>query len=120
MVIFAPMRIINFLRRTPVKGILGLLLITVLAVKSCDLFIDHYFAFSKAVSVENSTDDNHHCTGEDSFEKSTKKLYSCFGSTDLFPSFTWVTALSVHWDVYSFSIFTEPLRVVLTPPPNLA
>lgn len=101
-----------------------MLLIAVFAMKSCDLFIDHYIAHHKSVSVENPGDDDSTSgneskgMGEDSFEKSAKKLYSCFENPIFFRSLTWATPLSIHWDIYSFSIFTEPLRVVLTPPPN--
>lgn len=120
MLIFAAMQMAKFFRKIHTRRIIGLLLIAVLTVKSCDLLIDHYFAFNKAFSLENSTDDNHHCIGEDNLEKSTKKLYSYFYSPDLFQSPARTMAVSIHWDIYSLSIFTEPLRVVLTPPPNFA
>ncbi|RYF10177.1 MAG: hypothetical protein EOO42_22950 [Flavobacteriales bacterium] len=96
-------------------------------VKSCDLFIDHYVAaHQKCVSADNPADDDSTTSseskamGEDSFEKSAKKLYSCFENPTFFRSLTWAMPLSVHWDVYVFGVFAEPLRVVLTPPPNFS
>lgn len=124
MVTFAPMQLVRFLRRPSICGLLGMLLITVFVIKSCDLFIDHV-AHHKSVSVQNPGDDDSttgsesKAIGEDSFEKSAKKLYSCFENPTFFRSLTWAAPLSVHWDIYVFGIFTEPLRVVLTPPPNL-
>ncbi|WP_454802410.1 hypothetical protein [Mucilaginibacter phyllosphaerae] len=92
--------------------------------KSCDLLIDYYFSYQKSFSIEKFAKDNSqandedNAVGEDSFEKSAKKFYSCFENGISFSSVTWATHLSTHWCIYSFSIFTEPLRVVLTPPPN--
>ena len=121
------MQLVRFLRKSAIKGTLGMLLITVFAIKCCDLFIDCYVAYNKSISVKNIADNNddnpndeNRDVNEDCFEKSEKKLYSCFDNAISFKSLTWVTPLSVHWYVYSFSIFTEPLRVVLTPPPNPA
>ncbi|RYY37083.1 MAG: hypothetical protein EOP46_04035 [Sphingobacteriaceae bacterium] len=112
------MQLVIFLRNSSLKGFLGILLITVFTLKSCDLFIDYYSAFNKSVAVEDPAGDESRDISEDCFEKSAKKLYSCFENPINFRSITWVTPLSIHWCVYSFSIFKEPLRVVLTPPPN--
>lgn len=118
MLIFAIVLLVNFLRNSSLKVLLGILLITMFTIKSCDLFIDYYSAYHKSFSAENTTDDDNNDMSEDCFEKSAKKLYSRIDYGVNFIAVTWITPISIHWDVYSFSIFTEPLRVVLTPPPN--
>ncbi|MCC8407843.1 hypothetical protein LJ707_02810 [Mucilaginibacter sp. UR6-1] len=94
-----------------------MLLIAVFALKSCDMFIGYYSTL-KSYAVEKAEDENSN-PSENSFDKSNKKLYSCFEYGINFNAFTWVTRLQSHFFVYSFSIFKEPLRDVLTPPPNL-
>ncbi|MBL4675163.1 MAG: hypothetical protein JKY70_03000, partial [Mucilaginibacter sp.] len=69
------MQLVRFLRRSSICGLLGMLLITVFTIKSCDLFIDHYVAsHQKCVSADNPADDDSttgsesKTMGEDSFE----------------------------------------------------
>ena len=120
MVIFAAVTLLNLLRRSYFKGVLQVMLIAVFAIKSCDLLIDYYSAHNKSVAVENVADeDTSNDVSEDCFEKIDKKLYSNFEHNFSFISVTWINPLPILISVYSFSIFKEPLRVVLTPPPNL-
>ncbi|QHS63461.1 hypothetical protein [Chitinophaga agri] len=99
-----------------IKGVIWILLITVFAVKSCDFFI-HYGSSFKAYDIENAGDEAPTPDkGEDCF-KSVKKIFSYFGD-DILSNINWAAPLSTQWCVYSFFIFKEPLRDVLTPPPN--
>jgi len=110
-------QLLSFLRRTYVKGFLQILLIAVFTIKSCDTFIEYYSSLHKS-EVENLAGDESSDVSEENFEKLAKKVYSCFEFTTSFRPFTSIIPLSTPWCVYSFSIFAEPLRVVLTPPPN--
>jgi hypothetical protein len=116
--------LVSFLRRTSVKGILGILLIAMFAVKSCDVFVHYYTSHSKSASADNPAEneknsgDENRDLAEKNFEKSGKKLYSCFDNAILFNSVIWVTSLSGSEHVYSFSFFKEHFREILTPPPD--
>ena len=119
MVIFAAVTLLNYLRTGYLKIILQLLLIAVFAVKSCDLLINYYAAQNKAALTEQLADeDSSNDVSEESFEKIDKKLYSGFENSFSYLSFTWVKHVPSPKFIYSFSVFKEPLRVVLTPPPN--
>jgi hypothetical protein len=112
------MQLVNILRNQSLRGLLGILLIAVFTIKSCDLFIGYYTSAMKACTVEKAEDESNSNPSENSFDKSSKKIYSCFEYGINFNAFTWVTRLQNNFFVYSFSIFKEPLRDVLTPPPN--
>ncbi len=109
---------IGILRNGYVKTFLGLLLIAVLALKSCDLFIGYYKTVSKSYVVEKAEDESSNHQSENCFEKAEKKLYSCYEYGYHFNALTHLVPVSPAYGVYSFSIFKEPLRDVLTPPPN--
>jgi hypothetical protein len=109
--------IVNKLRNSSTKGIIWMLLVVVFTVKSCDFLIDYYTAF-KSYNVENASDETENRDmNEGCFEKNAKKLFS-FSEDGLSEAGeAWAAPLSTHWSIYSFSIFKEPLRDVLTPPP---
>lgn len=94
-----------------------MLLMTVFTVKSCEFLIDYYTAY-KSCDIENTNNDETRGpdTNEDCFNKSAKKLFSYF-ENDLNVTVTWATPPSTFRCVYSYTIFKEPLRDVLTPPP---
>lgn len=95
------------------------MLIALFAIKSCDLLISCYSAQNKAAMVEKIADeDSSNDVSEDSFEKIDKKLYSGFENGFSLSLTSYVKHVPSPISIYSFSIFTEPLRVVLTPPPN--
>lgn len=109
----------NYFRKGYLRSILQIMLIALFAVKSCDVLISYYSAQNKAAMIENiADDDSSNDVSEDSFEKIDKKLYSGFENSFSFSSYHWVKHLPTPKYAYSFSIFKEPLRVVLTPPPN--
>ena len=100
-----------------IKRILAILLITVFALKTCDLYISYYTTFNKSYEVE-KTEDESRDLSENSLDKTGKKLFSSF-DYDLYHSSSVLTSdLSNHISFYSISSFNEPHRVVLTPPPN--
>ncbi|PJJ79784.1 hypothetical protein [Mucilaginibacter auburnensis] len=108
----------NYFRKGYLRSVLQIMLIALFAIKSCDLLISYYSAQNKAAMIENIADDDSNDVSEDSFEKIDKKLYSGFETSFSFSSLQWVKHLPAPKCLYSFSIFKEPLRVVLTPPPN--
>lgn len=96
-----------------------IMLIALFAIKSCDLLISCYSAQNKAAMVEKIADeDSRNDVSEDSVEKIDKKLYSGTDNSFSLSLFAYVKHLPSLISVYSFSVFTEPLRVVITPPPN--
>ncbi|MCD8740790.1 hypothetical protein LT679_09280 [Mucilaginibacter roseus] len=109
---------IGILRNGYFKTFLGLLLIAVLALKSCDLFIGYYKNVSKSYAVEKTEDESNNPQGENSFDKADKKMYSCYEYSYIYNVLHHIIPVSPVYGVYSFSIFKEPLRDVLTPPPN--
>ncbi|QEM10606.1 hypothetical protein [Mucilaginibacter rubeus] len=119
------MDLVLFFRQSFVKGILGILLIAMFAIKSCDVFVHCYTSHNKSLSADNpaenekSAGDENHDFAEKSFEKNGKKLYSCFDNAISFKAVIWVISLSGPVHFYSFKLFTEHFREILTPPPDL-
>lgn len=112
--------IVNNLRNSLLKGIIWALIITVFAVRSGGFIIDCCAAF-KCIDLENAETNDQAATDDfdDScFGKTAKKLFPFFENGTHASTIPWAAPMSVHWCVYSFSIFKEPLRDVLTPPPN--
>jgi hypothetical protein len=104
--------IVNKLRKSSIKGIVWMLL-AVFTIKSCDFFIDSAFKYHKIEAADDETDTNEDCV------KTAKKLFSFVDDeSEFLTASSRTTSLSIHWSVYSFIIFKEPLRDVLTPPPN--
>ncbi len=119
LVIFAAVTMFNYFRNGYLRSILQIMLIALFAVKSCDLLISYYSAQNKAAMVEKmAEEDSSNDVSQDSFEKIDKKLYSGVEMGFSILSFTQIKHIPAPISIYSFSIFTEPLRVVLTPPPN--
>jgi len=107
---------VNNLRDSSLKGIIWLLLITVFTVGACD----YLYAFYKSYNIENVSDEAPIGDfGDNCVKKGGKELFSFYEDGLSFSTLTWASPLSVHWETYSFSIFKEPLRDVLTPPPLL-
>jgi hypothetical protein len=107
---------VNNLRKSSLKGIIWLLLVTVFTVGICDYLYTYY----KSYIIEHTSDEAPLGDfGDSCVKKGGKKLFSfCEDGLGFFaPARTF--PLSVHWGTYSFSIFKEPLRDVLTPPPLL-
>ncbi|QXV64504.1 hypothetical protein INP83_15585 [Mucilaginibacter sp. 21P] len=113
------------LKRSLIFRSLGLLLVIVFLAKSCDLFIEqcvaHHSAFAseKSMDGDNRLNNDSKSSAEDGFEKGSKKSYSYFNYQITFSSLSRIITSSIPWEPYSFGIFTEPLKVVLTPPPNV-
>ncbi|WP_147320096.1 hypothetical protein [Chitinophaga silvisoli] len=106
----------NNLRNSSLKGIIWLLLVTVFTVGVCDYLYTYY----KSYIIENASDEAPFGDfGDSCVKKGGKKLFSFYEDGLSFCIPTRTFPLSVHWGTYSFSIFKEPLRDVLTPPPLL-
>lgn len=109
----------NNLKSKSIKGIIGLLLITVFTVGAGD-FIFNLYKYYKSYNIENASDEAPFGDfGDTCVKKGSKKLFSYYEDGLSFYIVTRALPLSVHWGTYSFSIFKEPLRDVLTPPPLL-
>jgi hypothetical protein len=111
--------IVNNLRSSSIKGVIGLLLITVFTVGACD-FVFNLYKYYKSYNIENASDEAPFGDfGDSCVKKGGKKLFSYYEDGLSIYTVTRVLPLSVHWGTYSFSIFKEPLMDVLTPPPLL-
>ncbi len=109
----------NYFRKGYLRSMLQIMLIALFAIKSCDLLVSFYSVQNKQALVEKiAEDDSSNDVNEDSFEKIDKTLYSGFKTIISFLPHQWEKHLPASNFIYSFSIFKEPLRVVLTPPPN--
>lgn len=91
-----------------------MLFITVFTIKCCDLF-----TVFKSYDIENIDEETSPLdASEDCCKKNAKNLFPFFENDTSFTTVAWANPLSIYWYVYSFMIFKEPLRDVLTPPPN--
>lgn len=109
----------NKLKSKLIRGIIGLLLITVFTVGACD-FIFNLYKYYKSYNVENAGDDVPFGDfGDTCIKKGSKKLFSYYEDGLNFYTVARALPLSVNWATYNFSIFKGPLIDVLTPPPLL-
>ncbi|MBS1663676.1 MAG: hypothetical protein JST68_21715 [Bacteroidetes bacterium] len=86
-------------------------------IRGYHLFVDH-LSSPKSHDIENTSDENQDSSSEEeAIKKDAKEFVSIF--EDMTPS-TLARSIhpSQHWSIYSLVVFKEPLRDVLTPPPN--
>jgi hypothetical protein len=105
--------VLNILRGSSTRGIIWMLFFVAFTVKSCDFFFTYRSTF-KCYNVENPDDE----TSDGCVKKGDKKFFSITENGITVTTIPCAKPVSVHWSIYSFSIFKEPLRDVLTPPPN--
>jgi hypothetical protein len=117
--IFVKVGLVSKLRDSSMKSVVWMLLLTVFTIKSCD-FLLSYYPTLLSYNIEDDTNEETQSgdTNDDCLKESAKKLFPFSEDNEGYTSLTWHTSLSIHWCIYSFTIFKEPLRDVLTPPPN--
>lgn len=110
--------------RLSVRLVVWILLFSVFTIR-CYTLISSYLSTHKSHSIE-KIDEEGQGSSENQSSSSNEEITKKDGK-DFFPDFKYDLDFltshqsiqsSQHWSIYSLVIFKEPLRDVLTPPPN--
>jgi hypothetical protein len=108
----------KILRKKLLKRIFGMVLLSIMMLKVCSFFINHFTSGTDPFPVEKSTEEGKD-TKEEAIDKSEKKLLMCNFYSIEHGAFTWISDIPVSLYAHVVQLIDHPIQTVPTPPPDL-